>query len=383
MEIMDFFISAQQITLSLIQQLMAACPEREKLVVVLGFSGGPDSMFLLHVLHSLEKNGSLTVVAAHLDHQWRAESHSEFLFCQETCQKLGIRFFGGKAEDFILGLKKNGSQEEFGRNLRRAFLHKVMQKYGAQYIALAHHLGDQQETFFIRLMRGTTLKGLTGIKPIDGAYIRPLLTLNKNDILKYLHDNQVAYLTDPSNASPAFLRNRLRSSVIPVLKSVDERFDAKFSTTLHHLVQEDDYLTAQAQQDFLECFSRAETTASYTGNLDRFNALHPVLGRRVMLEWFIACHVSFSPSSGLIEEVSRFLSSPRGGSHCIAPNCAIIKKKKELLDFLHGVMINIGWYYQTKVKEWREYNQSFKVYYPTCVFTLFACITACCLVCRL
>lgn len=325
---MDFFTSAQQAALSLIGQAMSLVKRQGKPTIILGFSGGPDSMFLLHLLHSLEKNGSITLVAAHLDHQWRAESHSELLFCQEVCQNLGVRFCPGKAEDFMHGLKRNGSQEEFGRTLRRAFLQKVMQEEGALCIALAHHLQDQQETFFIRLLRGTTLNGLTGIKPIDGSYIRPLLTFNKEDLLTYMHDNMIAYLTDPSNTSPAFLRNRLRTSVMPMLNQVDQRFNAKFSTTLQSLVEEDEYVTTRAQEAFEKCFSKSDKNVQCIGDLVVFNALHPVLKRRVVLKWLIHSRVCFSPSASFIQEIIRFLFSPCGGSHCIASGHQVIKKKK-------------------------------------------------------
>ncbi|MFA6526895.1 MAG: tRNA lysidine(34) synthetase TilS [Candidatus Babeliales bacterium] len=229
----------------------------------------------------------------------------------------------------MLGIKKNGSQEEFGRKLRRAFLKIVMQDHSALCIALAHHLGDQQETFFIRLLRGTTLNGLTGMRPIDGDYLRPLLGYNKEEMLAYLDDNRTAYLTDPTNASPDFLRNRLRSTVLPALKNVDDRFDAKFSSTLRSLVEEDEYLTLQAHQAFTQCFNKHDQTNELVGDLIVFNGLHPVLKRRVVLEWLIATQVSFLPSTRFIEEVIRFLSSPRGGSHCIASGCQIIKKKKD------------------------------------------------------
>lgn len=319
---MDFFASAQQTTVSLIASV------HQRPTVVLGLSGGPDSMFLLHVLHSLKQRGALKLVAAHLDHEWRPESGQDLLFCQKTCENLGVRFCSGKASVIGMGIKKNGSQEEFGRALRRTFLRKVMEEHQADCIALAHHLQDQQETFFIRLLRGATLDGLTGIKPIDGHYVRPLLEYNKSDILAYLADNNIASLTDPTNTSPAYLRNRIRATLIPAMKSIDQRFDAKFSTTLHSLTEENGYLETVAEQAFVSCFNQVALDAVMIGNLTTFASLHPVVQRRAVLIWLIRCKVHFAPSAGFIEEVIRFLHSPRGGKHAISSGHEIVKKKK-------------------------------------------------------
>src|SRR5579859_1867935 len=122
----------------------------ENRTIVLGLSGGPDSIFLLHVLADMHKHNHISLVAAHLDHEWRSNSHQDALFCKRTADALGIPYVQAKASELGLNIKKNGSQEEYGRKLRRAYLESVARGHNAQAIALAHHAQDQEETFFIR-----------------------------------------------------------------------------------------------------------------------------------------------------------------------------------------------------------------------------------------
>ncbi len=121
--------------------------------VVLGLSGGPDSVFLLHYLAHRQKKGSISLIAAHLDHEWRPDSAKDEQFCREIAQKNNICYTRCKLSKLSLEYKFNGSTEELGRKARRHFLESVKTEHHADYIALAHHLQDQQETFFISLVR--------------------------------------------------------------------------------------------------------------------------------------------------------------------------------------------------------------------------------------
>src|SRR5579872_7038532 len=119
--------------------------------LIIGLSGGPDSIFLLHVLASLRQELNLKLIAAHLDHGWRPDSGKDGQFCQQATSALGVDLLIRKFSDLGISLKFNGSLEELGRQARRHFFEAVRQQYQAQAIALGHHLQDQQETFFIRL----------------------------------------------------------------------------------------------------------------------------------------------------------------------------------------------------------------------------------------
>ena len=146
--------------------------------IILGLSGGPDSVFLLYILLQSGLLDKKFIIAAHIDHGWRAQSFKDLEFCQNLCQQLGVQFES-------ISLKECKSTEEEGRNGRRAFFESLALKYNASCIALAHHANDQQETFFLRLIRGASLEGLIGIRPKSGLYIHPLLTIYKQEILDY------------------------------------------------------------------------------------------------------------------------------------------------------------------------------------------------------
>lgn len=282
--------------------------------VVLGLSGGPDSAFLLHLLANVcrpQKN--ITLIAAHLDHGWRPDSHTDVAFCRELTQQYDVPFVSAHAQEFVNQVKQTGSQEEMGRNLRRLFLQKVRAEHNAEYIALAHHAQDQQETFFIRLIRGTTLSGLIGMKPKDGVYIRPLLEINKADIIDFLDIHNIAYLIDPTNISDSFLRNRIRNSVLPALNEVDKRFDANFLRTHHHLQEAEQFLEKHTQKLFTDIATEKDST--WFINIKKLSIIDPFMQRRIIMHWLIIENVPFTPTEQFLAEIDKFLFHSQSRSH--------------------------------------------------------------------
>lgn len=289
--------------------------------IILGLSGGPDSVFLLHALAPLYHNGTINLIAAHLDHGWRSDSGQDVVFCKKAAHELNVPFTTAHARDITINSKFNGSQEEMGRNLRRAFFYEVAQTYNASRIALAHHAQDQQETFFIRLVRGTTLTGLSSIKMRQGMYVRPLLTTNKADILQYLHTHTIAYLEDPTNQSSVFLRNRIRTSIIPAFTATDKRFDTTFSATLSSLQETEEFLSQLAHSTLADL--------TFTGKLDlkKWALLHPFLQKKVLVLWLYNHKLPLQLTASFIDEISRFLATSHGGNHTLHPTWLITKKQ--------------------------------------------------------
>jgi tRNA(Ile)-lysidine synthase len=306
---------------SYIQQHKLLAPHQ---TIVIGLSGGPDSVFLAHLFARLREQYSLTLIAAHLDHQWRANSADDVQFCRRLAEQLQMQFVYGAAQEFVDQVKANGSQEELGRKLRRLFFKEVATKYNADAIALGHHLQDQQETFFIRMLRGTTLTGLTCMKPQEGLYIRPLLEVGKEEILHYLHEQNIAYLTDPTNESQTFLRNRIRAQVLPVLRACDSRFDANFLRMLGHLQADEALLALQAEQALAHCTVQGDLSCS------QLLSLTPQLQQRVLLNWLVKNKVPFVPTEPFLQEIIRFLEGPRGGTHQIHAHWSLVKSKSQV-----------------------------------------------------
>lgn len=292
--------------------------------VIIGLSGGPDSTFLLHLLADYQKKGTISIIAAHLNHEWRQDSAKDVIFCRELCAQLNIEFVHAKASDLPISIRSNGSQEELGRRMRRYFLQQVREQYDADLIALGHHAQDQEETFFIRLIRGTTLSGLVGMKPRDGVYIRPLLETNKEDIIDYLNENKIEYLIDPSNISESFLRNRIRHKVLPALEECDKRFNANFLRTLHNLNQTESFLKQVTQRTFESIAELQDDT--WFVNVEQLEKARPFMQQRLLMHWLIAEQVPFTPSQAFLQEIKRFLFKGTG-EHQLHKKWTIQKQK--------------------------------------------------------
>ena len=292
--------------------------------IIIGLSGGPDSMFLLHFLNIIKTQYNLTLIAAHLNHEWRINASDDVEFCAYACQQLNIPFVHAKASELAITIKKNGSQEAIGREMRRYFLEQIRKQYNADAIAVAHHEQDQQETFFIRLIRGATLTGLTSMRPKSGYYIRPLLQTSKNNILTYLHNHEISYLIDPTNISESYLRNRIRMKVLPALQEVDPRFDNNFLRTITSLQETEQFLVELTHQTFNEL--SILKNGIYYLNIEKLLLLHPVMLYHVLMHWLIIQKVSFTPTQGLLDEIQRFLHQKKSNKHTINPTWSIHKK---------------------------------------------------------
>lgn len=304
--------------------------------IIVGLSGGPDSVALLHVLHTLAPQLQCTLVAAHLNHGWRESADADQTFCAELTQQLGITLVTKHASDFTPGTQDphsgillTGSVEDFGRRMRRAFFAQLLQQYPNARIALAHHQNDQHETFFIRLIRGSGLTGLTGMRPVDGLYIRPLLQATKQEILEYLAQHELQYCVDETNTDLQFLRNRIRHNLMHVLRTCDSRSEASLIKTMHNLSQADEFITQYTEQIF------KDSTQQYTDqngknhtalNLKDLFQQHPYIKTRLLLKLICTAQVPFTPSTGLFEELLRFLSQPGDGSHTLYNAWKLCKK---------------------------------------------------------
>jgi len=289
--------------------------------IIVGLSGGPDSIYLLHQLHQVKNKLNIKIIAAHLDHEWQESSKIAAQTCKDICDDLSIPLITKKLSELKFKSKWNGSQEELGRKMRRHFFESLAQEFQATTVALAHHQQDQQETFFIRLLRGSSLTGLTGIKEKDGLYVRPILHCSKSEILDYLDHNKIAYYTDPTNCSDDYLRNRIRNHVVPALQLADNRFDKNIISTMNHLTQVDDYLNQQVNQTL--------TVISTDQGIETqlFLQLHIVLQQRLLLHVMIAEKVTFTPSQKLLKEIVRFLTTSNSRTHNIHTSWTIQKSK--------------------------------------------------------
>lgn len=295
--------------------------------VIIGLSGGPDSVCLLHMLNALKKQLNITLIAAHLNHGWRLDAENDLLLCQNLCKTLNIPFESIHASNLAITLDPKKSLEEQGRLMRRFYFNTLKQKYNATSIALGHHSDDQIETFFIRLIRGASIEGLGSIRPKKDEYIRPLLPFSKKNIVEYLTNHNLSYCTDSTNQSPLFLRNRLRT-IIPQLTDCDRRFEQNTLKAIYHLQESYNTMQLLMAEKIAYIIDFCNTSALLDVKL--FITVLPIIQKEIVIKWLIHEKVPFTPSAAFINEIIRFLKNHRGGTHYIhKKSWAIIKKKNK------------------------------------------------------
>jgi len=209
--------------------------------VVAALSGGADSVALLTVLSRL----GFDCVAAHCNFHLRGdESNRDMQFCRQLCSDMGVDFH---AKDFDVEARRRATGESIEmacRALRYEWFGSLISDLRAQAVAVGHHRDDQTETFFLNLLRRSSVHGLGGMRPRNGFVVRPLLATTRAQILDYLSENGLEYVTDSTNASSDFRRNRLRNVVIPVLyREFPEAADAIIAS-MNHLADNRDLLDA-------------------------------------------------------------------------------------------------------------------------------------------
>lgn len=220
---------------------------------ILAVSGGADSICLLHAC----KYMNLRILALHCNFALRGkESDMDEQFVKRFCDTYGIAHSVKKFDTKTYARKHGLSIEMAARELRYAWFREMKAKKKQDYIMVAHHADDVVETMLINLCRGTGVKGLTGIKPVNGDILRPLLSCSRADILQYIEQQQLGYRTDSTNNSLDYMRNRIRHQVIPVLKSINPALLSSVAETCEILKETEaifQYGIRQLQENVLDC----------------------------------------------------------------------------------------------------------------------------------
>ncbi len=255
--------------------------------VIIAVSGGADSTALLISMHAcLEaerlKNKEKTekkLFAAHLNHCLRGdESDGDEEFTRRLCEKLGVPLFCEKADIAVVAKEKKISIELAARQARYEFLERARKESGAEVIATAHTADDNAETVIMNLVRGTGLRGLSGIPERRGNIIRPLLSCEKFEILEYLENKGQNYRTDSSNSLPDYRRNRIRNFVIPALKEENSALIKTINRAAATISKENDFIETAAEALRKKCeISKGVFDAA------ALKEAEPVLAKRVLL----------------------------------------------------------------------------------------------------
>jgi tRNA(Ile)-lysidine synthase len=304
--------------------------------IVVAVSGGPDSMALLTCLNFLSYEYDIHLFIAHLNHGIRQEhADRDEQFVRQISQNMGIPFESKRIH--VPSLKRNSgkSLEEIGREERYRFLINVTNHFGAQKIALGHHLQDQTETIVMNFLRGSGSEGLKGMLPFrDGMLIRPLLYIKKNEILEYLEEQKVPYVIDNSNENIYYLRNRLRHELLPGLR---HQYNPSLDETLGRMSEimrlENDYMekaTVQAVKNLGLKLPAEEIVIKKS----EFMNNHPAVQNRIIKKILI----SMTPSgSGIgyphIKAVTHLATGSNPGSEAILPCNIHVRREYEWIKF--------------------------------------------------
>ncbi len=212
--------------------------------ILISISGGPDSVFLTHMLCMLRDELDLELYGYSLDHLTRkGQSGRDMAFVRDLFSKLNIRLFSEKVDAAKWCIDNRLSFQAGARKIRKDRLQDISKKYSIDKIALGHNLDDNIETFLMRLIRGSGARGLSGIEPVSGKVIRPLINTSRKDIEDYLEKMSLPYCIDKSNLENKYFRNRIRNRLIPFIKdNFFKSFKASISRSMEILGNEDTFL---------------------------------------------------------------------------------------------------------------------------------------------
>lgn len=252
--------------------------------IVIGVSGGPDSITLLDILIKLQKQIKFDIVVAHINHMIRIDAEEDQKYVEKYCKNKNIPFYVKKAKVEMLAKNQKIGTEEAGRNLRYEFFNEILEKTKSNKIATAHTKNDNVETVLMNIIRGTGTKGLKGIEIIrDNKYIRPLLEINRNEIEEYCKKNNLAPRIDSTNMENIYTRNKIRNLLIPYIQ---KQFNPNIIETINRLSkiskEENKYFENVTKATYKEIVLE-ETKSEIVLDLKKFNTLETVIKNRIIL----------------------------------------------------------------------------------------------------
>lgn len=251
--------------------------------LVIGVSGGPDSICLLTVLNNQKEKLGIKIYVAHINHMIRKEAIDEEKYVKEFCEKLGIECFVKRADILKIAKKEKMGTEETGRKIRYEFFEEVYKKVKANKIVTAHNNNDKIETIFMNILRGSGASGLKGILPVrDSKYIRPLIEMTKDKIEKYCIENKLNPKYDKSNKDNIYIRNKIRNKLIPYIQ---KEFNPNIINAINRLsdviTSEQEYIDKIVKEEYEKI--KTISNLQIIIDLKKFNQLDLVIKRKIIL----------------------------------------------------------------------------------------------------
>ena len=296
--------------------------------IVVGVSGGPDSMALLYILNEFKEKMNLRLICAHVNHNTRKDTIKEEEYIREYCKKNKIIF-----ETIKINSWGDDNFENEARSVRYNFFEELIDKYKAKYLMTAHHADDLIETILMRIVRGSTLKGYSGFSKVvnKGKYkiVRPLITLTKDEIIDFNKKNNIKYFIDSTNNEDKHTRNRYRHVVLPFLKSENPNVHKKFIKFSETLLENSNYIDKEANKQFNRVFQDGILYIDKFVQLDKviqtkiiYNILEKIYGDDLLII-----------GDTHVELIFDLINSTKSNSIVHLPNNIIIMKAYNELSF--------------------------------------------------
>ena len=322
--------------------------------IVIGISGGPDSVCLLHILSRLKEKLNIELYAAHLNHQIRGiEAQKDALYVSEICDEMGITYFL-KSIDVPKYCKDNSlSIEEGARKLRYEMFDEIKKRTKSNKIAIGHNLNDQAETVLMRIMRGRGLQGLRGIEYArENGVIRPLLDIERKDIEEYCKVHNLNPRIDESNLENIYTRNKIRLELIPYMT---DNFNTNLIESIvrmsNSLRSDSDYIEAEAESKFKDICKVTSDTVDI--KINGFSKLHNAIKVRVLrkgiksilgdMNFIDQKHIEDVLEFESESKINKMLTLPRGVFVYRKQDCITLTTTEivtEEIDFLYNIPNN-------------------------------------------
>ncbi|MBM4129335.1 MAG: tRNA lysidine(34) synthetase TilS, partial [Nitrospira sp.] len=300
--------------------------------VVIGLSGGPDSVCLLHILRALEDEFELDLLALYVNHGLRPkETPEEIKFCGSICGRLNVPFMTQSIDVYSYAKEKGLNKQQAARELRYMVFEGVASQQNAHRIALGHTADDQAETLLLRLFRGSGPTGLSAIPPVRGRIIRPLIDIERKEIERYLGEEGIDFIVDSSNLREEYLRNKIRHSLIPLLRDVNPGIIETLSRTAEIFREEERYFDIIVAEKLMKLVCRKTDTRIelFIGPLE---TMDKVILRRVLRKAIEQTRGLREVSFVHVEDIIGLIKSGRSGDRLYLPrSIRVIKEYATLI----------------------------------------------------
>ncbi|MBP7210567.1 MAG: tRNA lysidine(34) synthetase TilS [Paludibacteraceae bacterium] len=296
--------------------------------LIIALSGGADSVVLTHILHKMGYN----CIAAHCNFELRdAESDRDELFVRQLCNVLNIPLEIIHFNTNEYAAKQKVSIEMAARKLRYDWFENIRIKYDADFICVAHHKDDSIETCLLNIIRGTGINGITGIKPINGKIIRPLLCVSRKEIEDYAKQNDLSYVTDSTNLETEYTRNKIRNILLPMLEDINPVFRQTMENNIENW-KEAAFLYSHTINNDLSNLCKTDGTYTWICEDELFAFPY---SKTLLFEWL----KQYGFSNSVIEEIAEHKYTQTGKRFCsdthelIVDRCRLILSEKKSDDY--------------------------------------------------